>query len=219
MPKKSGDKRMETPDLPKQPAGEPFEIDTIEQLKALAHPLRQQLLKHFAVKPATAKQAAEALGYQPTRLYHHVAKLEQAGMIELVETRPVRGTTEKYYSTVATSIKVDPRAFEDGPAKQLSKTVGMGVVDSLLTNVRREVADYLEEYDEQCDTGSESGMESEVLFAQAEIEADEPTVLELREKIARLIEEVRELSDDETRDAEKTKKYRLVVGWYPRASI
>ncbi|MFL6263880.1 MAG: helix-turn-helix domain-containing protein [Thermoanaerobaculia bacterium] len=73
-----------------QPAG-------LEQMRALSHPLRLRLLELFAECPRTTKQAAEALGEAPTKLYHHVAALERAGLVRLRETRQNRGTTEKYF--------------------------------------------------------------------------------------------------------------------------
>jgi DNA-binding transcriptional ArsR family regulator len=66
-------------------------------MRALAHPLRVRLLELFALRPLTTKQAALALGEPPTKLYHHVAALERAGMLRLRETRPNRGTVEKYF--------------------------------------------------------------------------------------------------------------------------
>lgn len=69
------------------------------QMKALSHPLRVRLLELFG-EPRTTKQAAEKMGEAPTRLYHHVAALEKAGLIRLKETRPNRGTTEKYFQLV-----------------------------------------------------------------------------------------------------------------------
>src|ERR1051326_7711550 len=74
-----------------------MESTGLDQVRALAHPLRLRLLELFARQPRTAKQAAEVLGEPPTRLYHHVAALERAGLIRLKETRQNRGTTEKYY--------------------------------------------------------------------------------------------------------------------------
>jgi len=69
----------------------------LAQVRALSHPLRLRLMELFALKPRTTMQAAEALGQPPTRLYHHVAALEGAGLVRLRETRAKRGTTEKYY--------------------------------------------------------------------------------------------------------------------------
>jgi DNA-binding transcriptional ArsR family regulator len=70
---------------------------TLTQVRALAHPLRLRLIELFASGPLTAKQAAQKLGQPPTRLYHHVATLERAGLLRLARTRAVRGATEKYF--------------------------------------------------------------------------------------------------------------------------
>ena len=65
----------------------------LEQVRALSHPLRIRLVELFAQRPMTTMQAAELLGEPPTKLYHHVAALERAGLVELRETRQNRGTT------------------------------------------------------------------------------------------------------------------------------
>src|SRR5262249_37758369 len=67
------------------------------ELRALAHPVRLRLMELFAETPRTTKQIADLLGEPPTRLYHHVALLERAGLVRLKETRQNRGTTEKWY--------------------------------------------------------------------------------------------------------------------------
>jgi len=74
------------------------------RVRALAHPLRLRLLELFAERPRTTMQAAQALGEAPTRLYHHVAALERAGLVRLRERRPNRGTVEKYFEAVGKRI-------------------------------------------------------------------------------------------------------------------
>ena len=68
-----------------------------QQLRALAHPLRLRLVEAFALGRRTTMQVAVQIGEPPTRLYHHVNALERAGILKLVDTRQVRGTTEKYF--------------------------------------------------------------------------------------------------------------------------
>jgi DNA-binding transcriptional ArsR family regulator len=77
----------------------------LTQVRALAHPLRLKLIELFAAGPLTAKQAAQKLGQPPTRLYHHVATLERAGLLKLARTRAVRGATEKYYEVPRESLQ------------------------------------------------------------------------------------------------------------------
>jgi len=85
----------------------------LEQVRALAHPLRLRLLELFAERARTTKQAAEALGEAPTRLYHHVAALERAGLVRLRETRRVRGAVAKYFELAPAA----PRAVPMRPAR------------------------------------------------------------------------------------------------------
>ena len=83
--------------------------------------------------------------------------------------------------------------------------------------MRREVADFLGQSDHR--SGKKSAkerVEQEVLFVQAEVEADEKTVLKLREKIYRLIDEVEAITQNVADEPEDIRKYRLVIGWYPR---
>jgi DNA-binding transcriptional ArsR family regulator len=91
-------------------AERPLRMKGLEQMRALSHPLRLRLLELFAEKPRTTKQAATVLGEAPTRLYHHVAALERAGLVRLRETRPNRGATEKYFEAVAHRFEADAEA-------------------------------------------------------------------------------------------------------------
>jgi putative molybdopterin biosynthesis protein len=52
-------------------------------------------------KPATLSQLGDQLGEHPARVRHHLKALEAAGLVELVETRLVRGFVEKYYQARA----------------------------------------------------------------------------------------------------------------------
>lgn len=81
----------------------------VADLRALAHPLRLRMMELFAESPRTTKQVAELLGEPPTRLYHHVAALERAGLLQLQETRPNRGAIEKWYTSTAQQIQDSPR--------------------------------------------------------------------------------------------------------------
>lgn len=81
--------------------GAPALQANVAELRALAHPLRLRILELFAESPRTTKQVAALLDQPPTRLYHHVNALERAGLVQLRETRPNRGTIEKWYGADA----------------------------------------------------------------------------------------------------------------------
>ncbi|MGI9327422.1 MAG: ArsR/SmtB family transcription factor [Pseudomonadales bacterium] len=200
-------------------AGNAFSINSIDRLKAIANPLRQKILEQFAIEPTTTKQVAEKLGYQATRLYHHVAILEQAGLIELISTRQVRGTTEKYFSAVATRMRVDPDAFGDAGAIVAAELAGRSVIESMLGNIGQEVAAYIGEVaDQKLADPAANVAEEEILFAQAEIEADDAAIEELRKKIMQLLNDVERTNASKAEKGQSTKKYRLLVGCYPQAA-
>jgi len=76
----------------------------------------------------TTKQAAKQLGENPTKLYHHVAALENAGLVRLRETRQKRGATEKYYETVTRRLHASPDAIAGHTARDRA-AMGMVVFD------------------------------------------------------------------------------------------
>ena len=87
-----------------------FLVETPEQLKALAEPLRQSLLEQFCT-PATIKQAAAKLGVPVTRLYHHVDQLLAAGLIRVAREEKRRAVSERFFQAVARRFAVSPSAF------------------------------------------------------------------------------------------------------------
>jgi DNA-binding transcriptional ArsR family regulator len=87
-------------------------LRSLDQIKALAHPLRQRLMEAFSMEPRTTKQVADMLGERPSRLYHHVAALEEAHLLELVETRQKRGTIEQYYQAAARKFRINRDLLE-----------------------------------------------------------------------------------------------------------
>jgi len=102
---------------PTAKAGAPALRPAVAELRALAHPLRLRVLELFAERPRTTKQVALLLGEPPTRLYHHVAALERAGLLRLTETRKNRGTVEKWYEAIARSFDLPPRSRSGRPRK------------------------------------------------------------------------------------------------------
>lgn len=88
------------------------QLQNLEQVKAMANPIRLRILELLRDKPMTTKQVATSLGEKPTKLYHHVDLLQETGLIDLVETRQNRNLIEKYYRAVAAEFIVDRRVLE-----------------------------------------------------------------------------------------------------------
>jgi DNA-binding transcriptional ArsR family regulator len=118
-----------------------FRITGMEEVRALSHPLRLRLLELFAERPRTTKQAAEVLGEAPTRLYHHVAALEKAGLVRLRETRRKRGTTEKYFEAVSTRLLTGTQeALREKGTRRDHAALGLVVFDQARNELVRALA-------------------------------------------------------------------------------
>jgi DNA-binding transcriptional ArsR family regulator len=80
--------------------------------KALADPLRIRLLEWLFEAPRSARQLADCAGLPADRLYYHLGQLEQAGLIEVAEYRPLaRGKVERVYAPAET----EPPGDDAGP--------------------------------------------------------------------------------------------------------
>lgn len=70
--------------------------------RALADPLRIRLFELLAVRPQSAKELAGHVGMRADRLYHHLAQLEEAELIEISEYRRLPGgKVERVYAPAA----------------------------------------------------------------------------------------------------------------------
>lgn len=86
-------------------------ISSPAQFKAMGHPLRQRLL-FLLGEPATISQLASRLDIAKGSIAHHLKVLRDAGMVEVSETRRVRGGTEQYYRRAAARLDIATKAPE-----------------------------------------------------------------------------------------------------------
>lgn len=197
------------------------EIRDVEQIKALSHPLRFRVLEALAAgPPRTTKQIAETLGEPPTRLYHHVATLEGAGLVELVETRPKRGTVEKYYRAVASLFRVDPQVFDEGVGSSSRTAHG------LLLRAADELSRL---HPSRAAAGSSDGAKETALLVSAEVRGRRERLDDIRRRLEGLLEDLQGLSaDEDAADGEEgnpaageegeEESRRLLIAWYPLPS-
>lgn len=72
-------------------------IQNFDHLKILADARRLVILRLLMAEAMTLTQIGLVTGDHPAQVRHHLIKLEKAGLVELVDTRLVRGFVEKYY--------------------------------------------------------------------------------------------------------------------------
>jgi len=64
----------------------------------ILHPARLQILMTLGEKPMTTQDLADRLkGVPKSSIYRHIRVLLENGMVAVAETRPVKGTLEKFY--------------------------------------------------------------------------------------------------------------------------
>lgn len=83
-------------------------LDRIEQAETLLKPQRIEVLRQLA-EPRTCNELAERLGQSPQRVYYHVKRLVDAGLVEQVAERKVRAIHEGIYRATARSYWLSPR--------------------------------------------------------------------------------------------------------------
>jgi DNA-binding transcriptional ArsR family regulator len=94
--------------------------------KALAHPLRVQLLAALNQKVASPNELAKQLDEPLTNVSYHVRMLHELGCIELVDTEPRRGALEHYYRAIVRPF------FGDKDWKRLPKNARGSISDAVL---------------------------------------------------------------------------------------
>jgi DNA-binding transcriptional ArsR family regulator len=74
--------------------------DDNELLIALRHPLRRQILRTMAATdPISPRQISDELREPLSNVSYHVRVLADCGAVTLVDTEPVRGSMQHFYSS------------------------------------------------------------------------------------------------------------------------
>ncbi|MCL0089580.1 helix-turn-helix domain-containing protein [Dehalococcoidia bacterium] len=187
------------------PPPDVYLIKDLEQLQALADPLHLRLLELLSQKAMTVTQVANLLDEKPNRLYYHINKLEEVGLVQLVETRPHRGILEKYYQAVAENFKIDESVIqlqqeEVGTLYDLAQ----GVFESTMADLRQTLRAKLQE------ESPESSVELKHHIERTLVRLPLEKVKEAYEKVQALGQELRDAQPHEGGE-----EYGLTVVFYP----
>jgi DNA-binding transcriptional ArsR family regulator len=83
-------------------------LDTWEQIAVLGDDTRVAIIE-LCARPQTVSALAEALDVPRTRLYHHVKRLTEQGLLRVVKTKKVGPVTESHYQTAAYTFRPSKR--------------------------------------------------------------------------------------------------------------
>jgi DNA-binding transcriptional ArsR family regulator len=178
---------------------EVHQITELRQVKALADPLRQKILGELVAEPRTTKQVADRLGLPATRLYRHVDQLHAAGLIELKETRPKRGTTEKYFQAIAERFDASDWAL-GGEAGSVIEQAFQDAFSAARAELRKSV---------QTGAVGPDGDPSSIMLAMGALRLSPEGFTKLKERLQGIAEDLG--CEDEAEGA----SFRLLVAVYP----
>jgi DNA-binding transcriptional ArsR family regulator len=102
---------------------EVYELETLEQLRAIADELRSRIAETLVHRAMTVTQVGEMLGQAPAKIHYHVRELERVGLIRLVATREKSGILEKYYRAVARSLTASKSLLLNVPSDESLATM------------------------------------------------------------------------------------------------
>ncbi|MEL6894122.1 MAG: helix-turn-helix domain-containing protein [Actinomycetota bacterium] len=126
--------------IPVDGVGEPVDehrMTNLDLLPDITHPVRGRILRR-AKQPRTVAELADAMQVPITRLYHHVNRLEELGLLRVVATRRVGAVTERRYQVAARSWKLAEEAFQTLEPSELSAAFG-SLFDVAKLGLQREV--------------------------------------------------------------------------------
>jgi DNA-binding transcriptional ArsR family regulator len=147
--------------------------------RALADPLRIRLYELLAGRPQSAKELARRVDMRPDRLYHHLAQLEEAELIEVADYRRLPGgKVERLYGTAA----IEPPGDDASPAD-----VAL-LLNAVLETTRADV--------NAATLAQEAGEDRKVALGRTVLRLDDQHLEELRADIERLLLAARDHPDD-----------------------
>lgn len=73
------------------------DAETIARMRVFAHPVRLRMISRLSAHALSAAELGRELGISQATASYHLRKLAQAGFVDLVEERVVRGGRERRY--------------------------------------------------------------------------------------------------------------------------
>lgn len=177
-------------------------MDDVDLVPDLTHPVRSAIMRRLR-QPRSVAQLAEALDVPITRLYHHINRLDDLGLIRVVATRRVGAVTERCYQVTATSWKLAENVFETLDPSELSQALG-SLFDQAKNGLQREVESGLFERDPTA--------EQRVALSLGELRLTPDRAQELVARLEALGEEFSSDADEDDPDSVRTV---LFLATYP----
>ncbi|WP_326645170.1 helix-turn-helix domain-containing protein [Streptosporangium sp. NBC_01755] len=113
-------------------------LEQIDQAEALLKPQRIEVLRKLA-EPRSCTEVAALLDQTPQRVYYHVKRLVEAGLVTQVSERRVRGIHEGVYQASARSYWLSPRLVGRIGLRRTRDELGLGYLLDLMEEVQADI--------------------------------------------------------------------------------
>lgn len=187
-------------------------ISDVESLKALSDPVRLRILETMVQAPDeawTVKRIAAALGAGPTKLYHHIAILEERSLIRVAGTRVVSGIIETSYRIAQLSVRLDRSLLSSAPTDEATAAIEQ-ILQSLFDAAREDVGAALRSGAMRIDGAEGSSLG---LLRQDLTHLTDRRARDFKERLQALLDEF----DRDSTPAASGRPFGLLVALYPVA--
>ncbi len=99
---------------PKGVYGKEVKILESKGFKAISHPIRLKILKLISKEPSYPNLIAKKLGVHEQKIYYHIDKLREAGVIKVVKEEEIKGALARYYGLSSHAFALE---FDTKPIK------------------------------------------------------------------------------------------------------
>lgn len=114
-------------------------VEGFEQAEALLKPQRVEVLRHLA-EPRSCTEVGQRLDQTPQRVYYHVKRLVEAGLVTQVAERRVRGIVEGIYQAAARSYWLSPQLVGTIGGRRARDELSLGYLIELVEDVQSDLA-------------------------------------------------------------------------------
>jgi len=183
-------------------------ITDLDALRAVSDPLRLKIVELTAGDPErgwTAKELAASLGTSQTKLYHHLALLEEHGFLRVAETRVVSGITERRFAATAHGFSVERSLFAGSGGEAAMATT----LDAIFDKARGEIVSSL--HAGLIDPSGSKAGHPRMALSVTDVRLSPASV----RKVMRQIDRLKAIDD---LDEAGEEHYGFLVAFYPRTS-
>jgi DNA-binding transcriptional ArsR family regulator len=114
-------------------------LERVEQAETLLKPQRIEVLRQLA-EPRSCTEVAARLDQTQQRVYYHVKRLVEQGLVDQVAERRVRGINEGLYQATARAYWLSPRLVGRIGGRQQRDEASLGYLLDLMEEVQFDVA-------------------------------------------------------------------------------